>query len=654
MTQPLVQWTTPAPLWAEATRAEGAAASLALHQPAILRFASDAFMDEFLALLEADPARLGELRARPETWRGPAEGAAAVKRLPPYQRALERRRLALERRKNPLALAGTQPSTTGDSAVGDAETPKLKLYQPAHQRFYLVATCLVCGVPGLPDRTLDTGNGERATFVVRRLRSASGDPAARCDLVNCDEYAFVGEGRGAGWQKIDDDRKILMPEEEQLPLFGVTFNADDGRRRRLLAGMVPIGKREAYIGAPERVAPEHAPATPDPRQIRLRAEVTEPWKIQIDLAAATKEILDSPDPLKLKDTTKILRETREGIQIVSWYILLDFAAYLKRYLKKVWAAIGDAQQEGLLSNAETLVLDELKKTTIDTALAKVLIVGTHYDENAVIGSLPAALLAADATGVGDKLERVVDPYNRTALENVSPSSPWPGFLFPLADPTQSTLQPPPGQTARQKAEALKIQLDHLVDLIDAALREQPATSAPPAPLAAQPVLDPRGGDWFVIRCVFERPNCGPLTGPLVSDPTAAFQIAGFFDPDAPARPIRIGLPVDISPAGLRKFDKNTAFMISDMLCGQIDRMKGMTLGDLVLSVLPWPFHKDLPGTAAKSCPEGMICSLSIPIITICALLLLIIIVALLDLIFHWLPFFLICFPLPKFRAKESG
>src|SRR5437868_13641838 len=140
MTQPLVQWTAPAPLWAEATRTQGAAASLALHQPAILRFASDAFMDEFLALLEADPARLGELRARPETWRGPADGAAAVKRLPPYQQALERRRLALERRKNPLALAGGTPANTaGGQAGSHAETPKLKLYQPAHQRFYLVA-----------------------------------------------------------------------------------------------------------------------------------------------------------------------------------------------------------------------------------------------------------------------------------------------------------------------------------------------------------------------------------------------------------------------------------------------------------------------------------------------------------------------------------
>ncbi|MBC8076367.1 MAG: hypothetical protein H7Y32_09865, partial [Chloroflexales bacterium] len=169
---------------------------------------------------------------------------------------------------------------------------------------------------------------------------------------------------------------------------------------------------------------------------------------------------------------------------------------------------------------------------------------------------------------------------------------------------------------------------------------------------------PSGPEWFVIRCVFERPDCGPLVLPSVSAPTLPFQLAGFFDPDAPARPLRIALPIDTSPAGLRKFDKNTAFMISDMLCGQMDRMGKLTLGDLVLSVLPWPFHKDLPGGEGAPCQDGaggslgMICSLSLPIITICALILLMIIVSLFDIVFRWLPYFLLCFPLPGRAAKE--
>jgi len=45
--------------------------------------------------------------------------------------------------------------------------------------------------------------------------------------------------------------------------------------------------------------------------------------------------------------------------------------------------------------------------------------------------------------------------------------------------------------------------------------------------------------------------------------------------------------------------------------------------------------------------------MSLPIITICALLLLIIIVSLLDIIFHWLPFFIVCFRLPGFKAKKA-
>ena len=49
----------------------------------------------------------------------------------------------------------------------------------------------------------------------------------------------------------------------------------------------------------------------------------------------------------------------------------------------------------------------------------------------------------------------------------------------------------------------------------------------------------------------------------------------------------------------------------------------------------------------------MICSLSIPIITICALILLIIIVSLLDFIFKWMPWFIACFPIPGFKAKKG-
>jgi hypothetical protein len=194
-------------------------------------------------------------------------------------------------------------------------------------------------------------------------------------------------------------------------------------------------------------------------------------------------------------------------------------------------------------------------------------------------------------------------------------------------------------------------VDKLVALVTRALPADTGEAVPPPPVASRPVLDTREGA-FQIRCVYERPFCGPLDPPLLSEPSAQFQLAGFFDPDAPARPIRIALPLDTSPAGLRKFDKNTAFMISDMLCGQLSVAKKLTLGDLVLSILPWPFYRPLPKGDVRPCPDGMVCSFSIPHVTIVALLLLFIFATVLHAIFHWLPWFFTCFSLPGFKAKE--
>jgi hypothetical protein len=198
-------------------------------------------------------------------------------------------------------------------------------------------------------------------------------------------------------------------------------------------------------------------------------------------------------------------------------------------------------------------------------------------------------------------------------------------------------------------------LSALSDLIEDALPDEPHGDVPELPLAAQPVMAPDERPMFVIRCVLERPDC--IEPPVFSAPSEPFEIAGFFDPDAPARPIRIALPIDTSPAGLRRAPKNAVFMMSDILCGQVNRAKSMGFIDLVLSVLPWPLHKDLSGgsSACKADGEsiGMICSLSIPIITICALIILIIMVTLLDMIFKWLPYLIFCFPLPKFSGKPK-
>jgi hypothetical protein len=691
----IVQWTAPSPLWAAAADDTDDPARTAFRQPAILRFATDSFMDDFMATLDSDPGKLVEYLAQPETWRGPQKSPLPPARLTGFDLRRERLRLAAERK----ALSSALPIPVGKQAFTLTKQKRvesqLKLYQPAHQRFYLITACCVCRIAGLPDKAIDGGRAERVTFVLRRLIEKQSNQAGVAAAKEFEEYGFVATTQGNAWKKVTVDAVGapvgLVQGEDQLPLFPLNFIETDERRRRLLGGMIPVGKREAYMGAPLSTGNGSAESNSNgttkktARKILFRTQVTEPWKSLITTAQDTSKTMgegvtaadgDADELIEVnEEAVRLLKSTREQIQTVSWLILLDIADYLRQYLPDVWNAIKDGTSPGTLPQSQSDLLNALRQTTVPASLRTALTsaigapinLPSHYQPSAVASDLRDALqkmINFDGIKAVDErsLEKVKNSYDRS-----NPDPLWPSFLFPLADPSVTGPQIPtlPGVTLPVDEDdiaegAAQDNIDQLAGYVVKALPVESSVPEPPPPLAStRPFVEREG--LFAIRCVFERPNCGPLDPPVVSDPSERFQMAGFFDPDAPARPIRIALPIDTSPAGLRKHDKNTAFMISDMLCGQIGRFKSLSLGDLVLSVLPWPFHKDLSMSAPDqgACTTGggvefgMICSLSIPIITICALILLMVIVFLFDLIFKWIPFFIMCFPLPKFKSKAT-
>ena len=658
-----------------------------------------------MATLENNPARLGELVAKPETWRGPAKEQEPVKQTPAFASKLLRLGLLAARRKDASSsLTTTSGGVITQAGAASKKAPKLKLYQPAHQRYYLVTACLVCRLAGLPDHAVAPLRQERVGFVVRRLLppqpldTSKALPELKPDTwtEEWDEYAFVVGLEGQGWRRIPRERRGELEEgEEQSPLFAVNFTEDDGRRRRLFTGLVPVGKREAYMNASQRKREgdldpvvEQTPL-PDPRMPLVWSQVTEPWKKLIESADAAnkmqKEPSDKNAPWYDKDVpannqppldvlTASLKAMRESMQTGSWYILLDFAKFLEEHINNVWQKLHGQTPQQQLTTAQNNLVAALNDTPLNDKLkTKLLSDAPHYNDSMIKMTLKDALVAIRPPDVqaAEKLEENLDKVEKS-YDRKAPDKLWPDFLFPLTDSEyddskddskyEAPLPPadllPPGDPhitddTAVLAGRLK-RIDRLAKLIETALPPQATGDTPAIPLAAKPVMDTREG-WFIIRFVFERPECGPIDPPVLSEPTEPFQMAGFFDPDAPARPIRIALPIDTTPAGLRKFDKNTAFMISDILCGQMDRVKGLSFGDLVLSVLPWPFHKDLPSTkgGAAPCPDGMICSFSLPIITLCALILLIIFVTLLNTIFFWLPFFFTCFKLPGFKSKGA-
>lgn len=666
MTHHPIAWQAPRPLWRSRPAYRPA--------PQILRFASDDFMEELLAALEEDPASLSRRVARPETWRTPEaqfQTPDLVARIPlpgPVAEAKRRRFL----RAAPVAPPPAPPAP-------------LKLYQPAHMRHYVVTGSLSCRLPGLPERVIG-GGGEATGFVVRRILP----PVGQIGAAPC-EHAYVKDAAGARWQPVADD-ETLASGEEMLPLFRLAHRDEKGLSRGLWAGVVPVGRREDYLGkeavgtaAPSLVAGQEAalrgaaPAPAKPgitgRLTRFKMEVAEPWKALVRSAVQLADELNKTDEDGVAERPERALNANLQFQMQSWLILLDLHDWLRDFVPNVWNAVNG--RLAVPTGGEPRLLQRLQAVNPNA------LIPAMPGNRAPAMSLSAAIAQVGAENVRGMLEGQTTHYTASTFT----ATGWPPFHFPLAGvvwngssyvatgpyvaasapvnapqgvPAEVELgaidRPPGAPLGTAEAEAL----DSFTAIAALALTVRIESDVQPLPFALKlrDAMKATAGDdgLFVIRFVHLNPDCGPLHPPTLSEPTEPFRMASFFDPDAPVRPIRISLPTDTSPAGLRKAGRGTAFVLSDMLCGQVQRAKGLGLIDLIRHVLPWPLHKELSLGDGGPCKSGqteigMICSLSIPIVTICALILLMIIVSLLDFIFRWLPWFIMCFPIPKLRGK---
>ncbi|MEA5463922.1 hypothetical protein [Leptothoe sp. PORK10 BA2] len=108
--------------------------------------------------------------------------------------------------------------------------------------------------------------------------------------------------------------------------------------------------------------------------------------------------------------------------------------------------------------------------------------------------------------------------------------------------------------------------------------------------------------------------------------------------NTPVAPVQIALP-DLIGTDLSKLTPNVTFAVPAGLFNAID---GMTLDDLLNGKKP----------SGGGPALDWICGFNIPIITICAFIVLNIFLQLLNFIFFWLPFIKICVPIP--RSSSGG
>jgi hypothetical protein len=422
----------------------------------------------------------------------------------------------------------------------------------------------------------------------RAVQAAHGDKVSFVmrRLHDGGELAWVDDTTaqtGKGWAAVDTgSADQVVPTEELLPLFPVNYTdhkAGD-HPRRMFVGLIPTSSRDTYRNAGP-AAPPAPSGGDDKRQMVLRATVLDP--------------LQSIQSLSLGTST-----AQADAPIASPSVALALAEFLVENIPAWKGLLEGTSPEPPAGDQQHSLYVWLKNHTADPSA------GTKW--------LPAL------QDVWAAREAICGEGSGTA-----PS-------LNLLGATGWNLNPP-GPADQDLLSKITLALP------------TPAPTPPDTPLAPDPAnqplpkLDPHTEARYVLRCVYQRPQCGALHDDVVSAPSDDFAIASHFDFDAPHRKITISLPIDTSPAGLRKFPKNVTFLLSDQLKQQMGRIKDLKStmdGDI-----------DDP-----SIDIGMICSLSIPIITICALILLMIFVVLLNLVFWWLPFFKICLPLSLSKGSS--
>jgi hypothetical protein len=272
-------------------------------------------------------------------------------------------------------------------------------------------------------------------------------------------------------------------------------------------------------------------------------------------------------------------------------MLLDLADYLERETPTLWQAVLGADPGSLSTSEQPLY--------------------ARLDSQGLAGASVRAQLADVAA------------HRREILLG----EPTAGLMLIAAAPTSGAL--------RSDLTAL-LDGDALATAITAAL--PPAPTSPPAT-----EQEAESGDtYYRLRCVYERPRCRGRRSLLVSEPTRPFRLASFFDGNAPQRPVHIRMPVDTSIAGLRSFPKNVSVLLSNKLREQMERVQQIRIND----------DNEIEVVGSESSFDlGLVCSFSLPIVTIVALILLMIVVQILNIVFFWLPYFVICLPL-NLRARS--
>ncbi len=486
----------------------------------------------------------------------------------------------------------------------------LKLFQPIQRQFHLAVVEAWCDIPGAP--RVDPARVESAGMVLRRL-DAAGRPegwmrsagrlrgwrglAALGGPVRDPLPALRQQRRATGVAGIDRALAAVNAasadeslEEQVIPLYRAPPDVMADAGKTLFYGLVPTTSGEQGESAPLPGDADGSVFGPDTEAFRLHL---------VEALRGDAQALPFPG-----------QTVRAG-----WFDASEFPTDLPPKAPNdispdQWTALKDTEGATALQMQRFLLL--LRQLSGEF---------NAFDGGAEVAALRALLQSA-------RLPLVLRPGQTVPGQVVAYDFLRQAAAVLLAkEPGAGSVEMPAAWPAWDAASArrLKAALHGAVQARQAALLGRAGRFDEP-------------GARYLLRA-FVRLKCeGGPPRTVWSDDSEPFVIAAWYEGSG-APPVQIALPDASDRNLLRQLKPNVAFVVppamQNLLSGKTkDLMAGKgSVGSLGLS---W------------------ICSFNIPVITICAFIVLNIFLTLFNLVFGWLFFIKICIPFPKLGNKPPG
>ncbi|AHE99893.1 hypothetical protein [Thioalkalivibrio paradoxus] len=473
---------------------------------------------------------------------------------------------------------------------------------PIHRSFYLISCEIACDRPGFP--ALDPARIASAGFVIRSVRGN-------------EEHAWMLEdGAALGWQpaaaepRDPDARRRLCPDgsvrprqdtptysgEETHPLHPVVTRDRNGKCRTVLYGYLPLGGFHYY----QHSAGETPFDAASERSVQQALERQLPWPFGLREAPARRRWRDG-------DACHV----EGGRPTMAFFELLRML--VNRY------HLGEA---GIVENAG---LEELLGEVRFLNVRR----GRESEQVRPRESLAEYLRSCAGHGGDNPLLRWIIGQEDTMDRHggAAPLAQLPDATQPASDSSGSI---------EYRLEFTEAQAARLRELLLARVSGQLTERAREVPI---PKFQQGRHDLYQVVPfvrVLDGDGREHLVWATAGQRSRRFRVAAPFDPEA-SRPAVIQMPglADLK----RGLAKGVSMITPADTFNLIDRIK---------------FKKGVTADAVPdSAPPGgtlqWICSFSLPVVTLVAMILLMIMVSLLNILFWWLPWVRICLPFPKLK-----